>query len=78
MFPQDCLAEAEEVFMKRLLSMTVGFGLLFCTGALAFNDDHKADPHKAEKKDDHHDKDKKDDHKKDDHKKDDHKKEHGN
>jgi hypothetical protein len=65
--------------MKRILSMTVGLGLLLSTGALAFNDEHKADPHKTGKKDDHHDKEKKtDDQKKDEHKKDDHKKDHGN
>jgi len=45
--------------MKKLLSITLGSGLLFCTGSLALADDHKKDERKAEKKDDH----KKDDHK---------------
>ncbi len=56
--------------MNRLLATILGLGLLLSTGALAFNDEHKADPHKAEKKDEHHDKEKKDDHKKDAPKKD--------
>ncbi len=56
--------------MKKLLSITLGFGLLLCTGSLALADNHKKDEHKTEKKDDH----KKDDHKTE--KKDDHKKGH--
>ena len=61
--------------MKRLLSMTLGLGLLLSTGSFLLADEHKADPHKTEKKDEH-EKDKKDEHKTE--KKDEHKKDHGN
>lgn len=67
--------------MKKLLTFSIGLGLLLSTGAFAFADEHKT-PHKTEKtadhekKDEHHDK--KDEHKKDEPKKDEHKKDHQN
>lgn len=57
--------------MKKLLSISLGLGLLLSTGSMALADNHKKDEHKTEKKDDH----KKDEHKtekKDDHHKKDH------